>query len=94
MNSGDADGSPSGAVLYKVATVAVYLLGTAVLHARRDVPVGMEAVKTLAAMYIETLGRRTNLPSSLLHEQLTPLSGFFARQTLSTSAMIQKIGTF
>jgi manganese transport protein len=43
--------------IYTFTTIAFYLLGAAVLHARGDVPVGMNVVRTLAAMYTETLGR-------------------------------------
>jgi Mn2+/Fe2+ NRAMP family transporter len=44
-------------VIYTSTTLAFYLLGAAVLNARGDVPAGMNVVKTLAAMYTETLGR-------------------------------------
>lgn len=44
-------------IIYTLTTLAFYLLGAAVLHARSDVPAGMNVVRTLAAMYTETLGK-------------------------------------
>jgi Mn2+/Fe2+ NRAMP family transporter len=43
-------------VVYTVLTVAFYVLGASVLHARGDVPEGMEMISTLSKMYTEILG--------------------------------------
>lgn len=43
-------------VIYTLVTVAFYLLGAAVLHARAEVPQGNEVIETLALMYTQTLG--------------------------------------
>ena len=43
-------------VVYTATTIAFYLLGAAILHARGEVPAGMAVVRNLASMYTETLG--------------------------------------
>ena len=43
-------------VAYTIVTVAFYLLGAAVLHARGEVPAKDQLVATLQTMYTETLG--------------------------------------
>ncbi len=44
-------------VAYTVVTIAFYLLGAAVLHARGEVPANDELVGVLQTMYTESLGR-------------------------------------
>ncbi len=43
-------------IVYTTVTAAFYLLGAAVLHARRDIPAGYAMVSSLANMYTESLG--------------------------------------
>jgi Mn2+/Fe2+ NRAMP family transporter len=43
-------------VIYTIATVAFYLLGSAVLHGRGEIPKGFAMVEILSRMYTETLG--------------------------------------
>ncbi len=43
-------------VVYTTVTVAFYALGASVLHARGEVPAGIEVVKVLSSMYTQTLG--------------------------------------
>ncbi len=43
-------------VIYTLVTVAFYLLGAAVLHARGEVPHGNEVIETLALIYTQSLG--------------------------------------
>lgn len=43
-------------IIYTTVTVAFYLLGAAVLHHQREVPVGNEVIQTLALIYTQTLG--------------------------------------
>lgn len=43
-------------VIYTVVTVAFFLLGSAILHGRTDVPEGNGVINTLALIYTETLG--------------------------------------
>jgi Mn2+/Fe2+ NRAMP family transporter len=43
-------------IVYTIVTVAFFLLGSAILHGRADVPEGNEVINTLALIYTETLG--------------------------------------
>lgn len=48
-------------VIYTGLTVAFYLLGAAVLHARGLAPEGMDMIKNLSLMYTETLGEGSRI---------------------------------
>ncbi len=43
-------------VIYTIATLAFYLLGASVLHGSKQIPGGMNLIKTLSLMYTEVLG--------------------------------------
>lgn len=47
-------------VVYTSVTAAFYLLGSAVLHSRGEIPEGYEMITTLSGMYTETLGPWAN----------------------------------
>ncbi|MBH53861.1 MAG: iron transporter [Opitutaceae bacterium] len=48
-------------VVYTGLTIAFYLLGAAVLHARGLAPEGMDMIKNLSLMYTETLGEGSRI---------------------------------
>ena len=43
-------------IVYTTTTLAFYFLGAAVLHARSEIPQGVDILHTLSAVYTETLG--------------------------------------
>ncbi len=48
-------------IIYTTVTVSFYLLGSAVLHERGEVPIGNQVIETLALIYTQTLGNSVKL---------------------------------
>jgi hypothetical protein len=43
-------------VIYTTVTITFYLLGSAILHNRGDIPQGNQVIDTLALIYTQSLG--------------------------------------